>query len=129
MTLRFVPQSTLDSWVEQGRVDPLADRIIDLQTKAEYPVREAVRFLKVESGVDEKGWVKKVKALAEVKASGGDHYQSSVIVGDTVYEVVAGWLAEDGAATAAPKPPANKKFEGKNQEADLLAKLLLDKLS
>ncbi len=129
MTLRFIPQATLDGWVEQGRVDPLADKIVDLQSQAEYPVREAVRFVKVESGVDEVGWMNKVKALADIKAQGGEHCQTAVILGDTVYEVVAGWIAEDREAPAAAAKPATKKFEGKNQEADLLAKLLLDKLS
>ena len=130
MTLRFLPQTTLDAWVEQEKVDPTAEKIVDLSTREEYPVREAVRFVRVESGVDEKGWGLKVKPLAEVKAQGGEHYQTSVIAGDTVYEVVPGWIAEDHDSASAPKAAApNKKFEGKNQEADLLAKLLLDKLS
>jgi hypothetical protein len=55
---------------------------------------------------------------------------TSVILGETVYVVDPGWMADDGeGAPAQPARPGQKKTEGKNPEADALAQLLLDKLS
>lgn len=132
MRLRFIPQAVLDGWMDQSKVDVQPDRLVDLASRREYPMREAVHFIKVESGTDEQGWTDRVKSLEEVRAAGGEHYMTSVILGETVYFVEPGWLAEEGQAVgAAPSAakPASKKSEGKNPEADALAQLLLDKLS
>lgn len=133
MRLRFIPQAVLDGWMDQSKVDVQPDhRLLELATRREYPMREAVHFVKVESGTDTQGWANKVKSLEEVRAAGGEHYMASVILGETVYVVDPGWLAEEaeeaGAAPTAAKP-ASKRSEGKNPEADALAQLLLDKLS
>ncbi|MFN7133078.1 MAG: hypothetical protein ACK4N5_13450 [Myxococcales bacterium] len=135
--LHFLPQETLDGWSEQGKVDIQGDRLVEIASQAKFAIREAVRFVKLESGEDTNGLLKKVKSLDQMKALGAEHYMTSVIIGDSVYEVVPGWIAEDptpvaASATAAPAeaPRApSKKFDGGSQEADLLAKLLLDKLS
>jgi len=124
--IRFIPQSTLDGWMDSGKVDVLPDRLVDAATRREFPMREAVHLIKVESGVDSQGWSCKVKSVEEVRSIGGEHYMTSVILGETVYVVDPGWMAEDG--EGATRPPA-KKGEGKNPEADALAQLLLDKLS
>ena len=144
MGSRFLPQSTLDSWQDQGKAEFHGDKFVDLATKAEFKIEEALHFVRLESGLDTHSLVKHVKSIARAKEMGAEHYMTSVILGETVYEVVPGWIAEDpslvaGVASAAPiaapgaaPPPKvaeNKKFGGKNQEADALAKLLLDKLS
>lgn len=144
VTLRFLPQPTLDGWSEEGKVDLQVGRILETATKAEFPVREAVHFVKVESGPDDQSLLNKVKTVEQLKALGAEHYLTSVILGETVYEVVPGWIAEEpgdrapvAAVSSSPvqaRPAAGgakpgKGFEGKNQEADMLAKLLLDKLS
>lgn len=133
MLLRFIPQATLDSWLDQAKVDLQSDRIVDAASQQEFPVREAVHFVKVESGEDTPGWTNKVLSLEEVRSLGAEHYMTSVIHGETVYVVDPGWLAEEPQAVAAPPPaaprPGPKKGEAKNPEADALAQLLLDKLS
>jgi len=129
--IRFIPQSTLDGWMDSGKVDVLPDRLVDATSRREFPMREAVHFVKVESGVDAQGWTCKVRSVEEVRAAGAEHYMTSVIMGETVYVVDPGWMAEDGegAGSAAAARPAARKGEGKNPEADALAQLLLDKLS
>ena len=130
MVLRFIPQSTLDSWMDQGKVDVQPDRLVDLATRQEFPMREGIHFVKVESGADVQGWSLKVKSLEEIRSVGAEHYMTSVIHGETVYFVEPGWIAEDGGSGEAPAARApGKKAEGKNPEADALAQLLLDKLS
>jgi hypothetical protein len=139
--LRFLPQSTLDAWSDEGKVDlRFGGRLVEISTSAEYPTREALRFLKVESGLDAQKLVRKVKTIEQVKAMGGEHCTTSVLLGDTVYEVAPGWVIEEPADGAAPAARAaspaasaqkgadSKKYE-KSPETDILAKLLLDKLS
>ena len=139
MRLRFLPQATLDGWVDQGKVDVIADHLIDQASKSQFPMREALHFVKLESGSDVKHLLHKVKSLDAIRAIGAEHYMTSVILGDDVYQVEVGWLAEErepeekekaaeGAAAPAGNSPPQKAFDGKNEEADMLAKLLLDKL-
>ncbi|HCF59011.1 MAG TPA: hypothetical protein DFS52_13595 [Myxococcales bacterium] len=126
-TLRFVPQALLDSWLEAGKADIRAGLLHDLSSREEFVVREAARFLRVESGDDFSSLVGKVKSVEQLKALGAEQCMTSVIVGETVYEVAPGWIAEEPSAPASR--PAGSEVEGKNPEADMLARLLLDKLS
>jgi hypothetical protein len=133
--LRFLPQATLDGWVDQGKVDVIADHLIDQASKDEFPMREALHFVKLESGTDAEKLLRKVKSIEAVRAMGAEHYMTSVILGDDVYQVEVGWLAEESTAPArapspavrsAPKKESNAKEH--DEDADMLAKLLLDKL-
>ncbi len=134
----------LDGWVDQGKVDIIADHLIDQSSKDEFPLREALHFVKLESGDDAEKLLRKVKTIESVRAMGAEHYMTSVILGDDVYQVEVGWLAEEETATpkaATPKAarpagrgssdsPPKKEDDSKDQDADadMLAKLLLDKL-
>lgn len=133
--LRFLPQATLDGWVDQGKVDVIADHLIDQASRDEFPMREALHFVKLESGTDAEKLLRKVKSIEAVRAMGAEHYMTSVILGDDVYQVEVGWLAEEStaparapspAARSAPKKESNAKEH--DEDADMLAKLLLDKL-
>ncbi|MGI5860676.1 MAG: hypothetical protein ACOX6T_01315 [Myxococcales bacterium] len=125
--LRFLPQALLDSWLEAGKADIRAGLLHDLNSREKFVVREAARFLRVESGDDVTGLVGTVKSTEQLKAMGADQCGTSVIVGETVYEVAPGWIAEEPSAQG-PRP-AGGPTERKNPEAEMLAKLLLDKLS
>lgn len=126
MLLRFIPQATLDAWMDQGKADVQSDRLVDLATRQEFPMHEGIHFVKVESGTDTPGWCGKVIRNEDVRAGGAEHYMTSVILGETVYFVEPGWIAEEGAAAAAAATGAR---DAKNPEAAALAQLLLDKLS
>jgi hypothetical protein len=131
--LRFIPQATLDSWMDEGKVDVRGDKLVEHATQLEFPVREAVHLIKVESGTDTQGWTEKVLSIEEVRGRGAEHYMTSVIAGETVYVVDPGWLAEepdDSSAVLPARPaPAPRRGEPKGTDADVLAQLLLDKLS
>lgn len=137
--LRFLPQATLDGWVDQGKVDVIADHLIDQASKDEFPMREALHFVKLESGEDAEKLLKKVKSIEAVRAMGAEHYMTSVILGDDVYQVEVGWLAEESSgpqrapspaprSAASSSPKKDNDVKDQDADADMLAKLLLDKL-
>jgi hypothetical protein len=130
LCLRFLPQAVLDAWQDEGKVDFKGDKLVDLASGKELKIREAVHFVRLESGTDSSNLVKRVKSLETLRSLGAEHFKTSVILGETVYEVAPGWIAEDAIDPPAPQAAkGGKKFEGKNQEADALARLLLNKLS
>jgi hypothetical protein len=124
-----------------------------------YALEPAVRFLKVIGGEpDPNGLLHKVKSVAQLRELGADPAGDSCILGDVAYEVQPGFLAEAAAVQAAvsarpaaPAPPGPagaqdakdgaprsrplgagplpKDLEEKRNEAEALARFLLDNLS
>jgi len=135
----FVPQSVLDKWSDKGRVELKGHVLHLLKEKKSFQLTPAVRFLKMEAGDDTKGLLQKVKTLDALKQMGAEHYQESVILGDSAYQVQQGFLADANALrraaaesqpAAAPKAgAAAQKTQGeKGGEQDLLAQFLLENL-
>ena len=135
----FVPQSVLDKWSDKGRVELKGHVLHLLKEKKSFQLTPAVRFLKMEAGGDVKGLLQKVKTLDALKQMGAEHYQESVILGDSAYQVQQGFLADANALrraaaesqpAAAPKAgAAAQKTQGENGgEQDLLAQFLLENL-
>lgn len=148
--LLFVSQSLLDAWADQGRID------VDGQSIAlasgdgrgrRYALEPAVRFLRVAGGgEDVERLVARVKTLAQIRERGGDAVARSVVLGEVAYEVEPGYLAEASAVEAASRmaPPSRGQgregargddqrlpgdLEDRRQEAEALARFLLDNLS
>jgi hypothetical protein len=144
----------LDSWAEQGKIDLVGNVMTLLAGDGQgrsYALDPAVRFMKVLGGdQDAGGLVHRVKSAAQLKQLGADAAGDSCIVGETAYEVQPGFLAEAAAVQAAatvaapPRPPARdpsvrsrpfgsaplpKELEEKREEAEALARFLLEKLS
>lgn len=70
-----------------------------------FQLESAVRFTsEVTTGEDPNGLVGKVKTVEQLAAIGAEHAQGSVILGDSAYEVIDGFLGEllpvDGRAIA-----------------------------
>ena len=135
----FVPQKVLDKWSEKGRVELKGHVLVLLKEKKSFQLTPAVRFIKMEAGDDVKGLLQKVKTVDALKQMGAEHYQESVILGDSAYQVQQGFLADANAlrrAAAALQPPADakapagaqKKQGEKDGEQDLLAQFLLENL-
>ena len=57
----FVPQSVLDKWSEQGRVQVEGNVLIILGEGKNFALTSAVRFIKMEAGDDTAGLLQKVK--------------------------------------------------------------------
>jgi hypothetical protein len=152
----FVPQSVLDKWSEQGRIQVDGNVLTILGDGKHFALTSAVRFMKMEAGEDLSGLLQKVKTTDALKQMGAEHYMESVILGEVAYQVQQGFLADAHAlrraatvsqppaaakpAAAAPQPapvpppqaqpaaPAMSGEEKKAGEQDMLAQFLLDNL-
>src|SRR5207237_6357822 len=149
----FVPQSVLDKWSEQGRIEVEGYVLTILGEQKSFALTSAVRFIKMEAGEDNAGLLAKVKTTDALKQMGAEHYMESVILGESAYQVQQGFLADANAlrraaaasqaAAAAAKPAPAKAnaaappgAEGKpaapgdqkGEEQDMLEQFLLDNL-
>src|SRR5437763_1244283 len=145
----FVPQSVLDKWSEQGRIEVDGNVLTILGEQKSFALTPAVRFLKMEAGDDKAGLLSKVKTTDALKQMGGEHYMESVILGESAYQVQQGFLADanalrraaavssppapkaapaPAAVAAKPAPPAAAEKKEPEQEKDMLAQFLLDNL-
>ena len=152
--LLFVSQTMLDSWTEQGKIDFVGNVMTLLSGDGKgrsYALDPAVKFLKVEGDEpDAHQLVRKVKSDTQLREMGADHIDASVIYKDLAYQVEPGFLAEvsvlqaAAAAQAQPRAPAPgappnpqpgaqaampRDLEARRQEAEALAKFLLENLS
>jgi hypothetical protein len=147
----FVPQSVLDKWSEQGRIQVDGNVLTILGENKNFSLTSAVRFMKMEAGDDNVGLLQKVKTTDALKQMGAEHYMESVILGESAYQVQQGFLADANAlrrAAAVSTPPAAAQKpaqapqpagaakpgatptaeEKKAGEQDMLAQFLLDNL-
>jgi len=97
----FVPQTVLDRWSEQGKVQVDGHVLTLLGENKVFALTAAVRFLKMEAGEDAMGLIHKVKTIDALKQMSAEHYLDSVILGDNAYEVQQGFLADANAIRAA----------------------------
>ncbi len=147
----FVPQSVLDKWSEQGRIQVDGNVLTILGEQKSFALTSAVRFIKMEAGDDTAGLLAKVKTTEALKQMGAEHYMESVLLGESAYQVQQGFLADANAlrraaAASQPQPPAaapgQKGASGANPapgtkaaqdekndgEQDMLAQFLLEHL-
>ena len=149
----FVPQSVLDKWSEQGRIQVDGNVLTILGEQKSFALTSAVRFIKMEAGDDNAGLLAKVKTTDALKQMGAEHYMESVLLGESAYQVQQGFLADANAlrraaAASQPQPPAagaapaakgnpdanpasgsqGTQDEKKGAEQDMLAQFLLDHL-
>lgn len=89
----FVAQSTLDSWLEEGRVEVDGDVMTTRPEEHRFTLKTAIVFREELTGAgDPHSLVGKVKDLDEVVEIGGDYSAGSVILGDFAYDVVEGFV-------------------------------------
>ena len=108
----FVPQSVLDRWSEQGKVQVDGHVLTILGEGKAFSLTSAVRFMKMEAGEDVSNLLQKVKTTDALKQMGAEHYMESVILVDSAYQVQQGFLADANAlrrAAAASQPPPAAK--------------------
>jgi len=118
----FLPDATLEEWAAEGRADLKEGKLFVDSSNAPFGVAPAVHFLRLVSGTDAKHLLSKVKTSVQLEQMGAEQLSDSVIVGEDAYQVVAGYVAEVPALSAAG--------EGKETpDADLLAAFLLDKMT
>src|SRR5689334_8172276 len=107
MAAVFIAQSTLDEWSDQGRIRLDGTILTLLHENRTVPLKPAVRFTKlVGAPTDAHSLLGKVKSHEQLAALSAEHFMQSVIVGDTAYEVVEGFLGDLRAPPRGPGPKA-----------------------
>jgi hypothetical protein len=95
----FISMERLEEWSAEGRASLEGDRMTLLELGRVFAMKPAVYFTAVTgSDQDPAGLVGLVRSAEELQAMGADHMATSVICGDTAYEVMNGFLGE-------PLPP------------------------
>lgn len=122
MTKLFLPQVQLEEWALEDKADLRDGRlVVTAEGGASYPAIPAVHFVQLVSGEDTHQLVARVKTESQLERLGAEQMADSVLIGDSAYEVVPGYLTEVG--------PAARPVGGKpSSEADLLAAFLLNKM-
>ncbi len=122
----FLPQTTLEEWALEDKADLQDGKLVVRSEPGAWPVTPAVHFVKLVSGEDGNKLVARVKNEAQLSELGAEHMADSVLIGDTAYEVVPGYIAE---VVAPPKLAVRAgPVDQASSEADLLAQFLLNKL-
>ena len=103
MARLFISQTRLDAWTAEERIDVQGDVMTLSADGRSFAIRPAVLFTRV-AGTDDDphgllGTVLDQQALADL---GADHYMSSVIIGETAYDVTDGFLGD-------PMPPGTRR--------------------
>ncbi|MFN0061294.1 MAG: hypothetical protein ACKVPX_02075 [Myxococcaceae bacterium] len=122
--LRFLPQTKLEEWALSEQADLMDGKLVIKGEAQGHAVMPAVHFAKLVSGGDEHKLLDKVKTQAQIAALGGEQMFESVVLGDSAYEVVTGYVTQLGGPAASP--PAGKG-PGRS-ETSILADYLLGKL-
>lgn len=120
----FIPQGTLEEWAVEEKADLKDGKLVIPQEPQPYPTVAAVHFVKCVSGSDTHKLLAKVKTEDQLKALNAEQMADSVVLGETAYEVVPGYVAQ----VPSPAKPVDPKKKA-SPEADLLAAFILDKMS
>ena len=122
----FLPQKTLEDWSGSEKADLEDGKLVVRETRSTHTVVPAVHFVKVISGTDAHQLTGRVKTMKQLDELGAEHMMDSVLLGETAFEVVPGYVADVPAPAPAGKGDSKKKPI--SPEADLLAAFILDKL-
>ncbi|NLE48756.1 MAG: hypothetical protein GX614_10165 [Sandaracinaceae bacterium] len=96
----FVSQETIDRWLTEDRIDVEGERITLKPYGLAVELVPAVHLVQeVAGGGDEKAWLGKVKSIQEIEGEGGEHDPGSVILGESAYEVVEGFIGRLAGST------------------------------
>jgi hypothetical protein len=98
----FFPQQALDRWLDDGHVALAGEELFIPAAGRHFRLRAAVHFkADVADTGDPHSLCGKVKTLDDVSAMQGEHCADSVVLGDSAYQVVEGFLGELLASAAA----------------------------
>jgi hypothetical protein len=88
----FFPQSDVDQWGIDGKIDLVAGELILLAEGRHYKVEESVRIVAEVTGAnDDRKIIGKVKPKRALQELGAELLENSMILGDNAYEVIPGW--------------------------------------
>jgi hypothetical protein len=127
----FFPQTALDQWISEGKVDLSGDELTIKPDARRYRILEAARVLAECTGLpDANELVGKVKTRMFLSELGAEILETSMVLGENAYDIVPGFVGAPvgtfsehmaAAATMGASAPAAS-------DEDLLAKFLLESL-
>ena len=128
----FVPQSMLDLWLSEERVEVDGDVMITRPERQRFALTTAVLIKEEVSGADDAhGLVGKVQDLEQLASLGAEHYADSVVCGENAYQCVEGFagtpLPDAPIVTGSSLDAAARAALGEKAgsgELDLLARFL-----
>jgi hypothetical protein len=128
----FFPQAALDQWIVDGTVDLTDGELTILAEGRRYTLAEAVHVMREVSGAgDLRELVGRVKTRATLEELGAEIVESSMLLGDSAYDVEPGWVGTPvGSFAEHVGSDARKKARGDHPDPDpatdeeLLAKFL-----
>jgi hypothetical protein len=90
----FVAQSALDRWMSAGGASLEADLMkLSAVPGVNFYINPGVHFVSLDGGgTDPYDIIGSVKTSHELAQLGGDHYDASVIIGDSAYSVRPGFV-------------------------------------
>ncbi|WP_235685672.1 MULTISPECIES: hypothetical protein [Corallococcus] len=120
VTKLFLSQAQLEEWALADKADLREGRlVVAAEGGGDWPLSPAVHVVQLVSGEDTHQLVSRVKTEEQLARLGAEQMADSILVGDSAYEVVPGYVAEVGAPAPERKP---------NSETDLLAAFILNKM-
>lgn len=129
----FFPQAALDQWLVDETVDLQQGELTILAAGRRYKVVDAVRIVREVSGTgDEQELVGRAKARVALEQLGAELVETSMLVGDTAYDIEPGWLGVPigslselaGSDAGRARRPAASDGGGPKTDEDLLARFL-----
>ena len=133
----FWPQELLDQWIVDEKIALEGERLTLIKENQNYHVCQAVYFIAdVGDGEDVHKLLGRVKDVEEMAKMGAEHYMDSVILGDSAYQVVTGFVGEqtpiEDLSQTAPRSISDalspQSGENEADDQELLAKFLIDNL-
>jgi hypothetical protein len=89
----FFPQTALDEWVSENRVDFKGEDLLLKREGRRYRIIEAVLIVREVTGAgDPNELLGRVKSKAFLTELGAEVLESSMILGDNAYDVVPGFV-------------------------------------
>ncbi len=92
----FFPQTALDQWIVDGSVDLQKGELTILGSIGQgrkFQLEEAVRVLREVTGAgDAAKLIGRVKTRSWLETQGGEIVETSMLLGDTAYDVEPGWV-------------------------------------
>jgi len=89
----FLPQSTLEAWVDAGTAHMDGDGVVVRATGERFDLEPAVRFVETLPEQEASQLLDRVAAVSAVVESGGELLGDSVLFGDAGFTIEHGFIA------------------------------------
>ena len=123
----FFPQALLDTWIADERIDLTGDELLLRDEGRRFRITEAVHVVRdAADGGDQSHLIGKVKTRDQL--SNAEILENSMLIGDSAYDVVPGFVGVPVGAFEGRAADATKAPGGANNDEELLAQFLLKSL-